>query len=68
MTDRCPSCGTWHLIFEVTGARCTNPDCAFEESISREDYLKRYADRRRMVVYPPELGGGLNPLFAIERV
>jgi hypothetical protein len=64
MTDRCPSCGTWHLILDVEGARCTNPRCGFEQTMSRSDYLKRFADRRRMVILPMELGGGLNPLFA----
>ncbi|MDO8561026.1 MAG: hypothetical protein Q7R91_02325 [bacterium] len=63
MTDRCPSCGTWHLIFDsrARGARCTNPDCDFQETLSYADYLRCYADRSRMVVLPKELGGGLNP-------
>ncbi|MFY9462213.1 MAG: hypothetical protein WAP51_03370 [Candidatus Sungiibacteriota bacterium] len=63
MTDRCPSCGTWHLIFDSRGikARCTNPQCDFSEAVTHETYLRKYADRSRMVVFPPEIGGGLNP-------
>ena len=63
MTDRCPQCGTQRLIFDARlgGARCTKPGCDFQEPLSYETYLLRYADRSRMVVFPPELGGGLNP-------
>jgi hypothetical protein len=64
MTDRCPSCGSWYLILDAGGARCTNPRCEFRQAVSQEEYLKRYADKRKWVIFPRELGGGKNPLFA----
>ena len=65
MTDHCPSCVTWHLIFDSHSnkARCTNPQCDFSEQVSREGYLRKYANRNLFVIFPPELGGGFNPIF-----
>lgn len=62
MTDRCPRCQEWYLVHDARarGARCTNTRCGYTEEVSYEGYLRKYADRSRMVVFPPELGGGLS--------
>lgn len=62
MTDKCPKCKLWYLIYDNRDnqARCLNPDCTFKQSCSKEYYLKNCADKNRMVILPKELGGGLN--------
>ena len=65
MTDKCPKCGLWYLILDdqKNQARCLNPDCSFKYSCSRTYYVTTFADRNRMVIFPQELGGGLNPAW-----
>ncbi len=63
MTDKCPRCEKWYLIYEVRAAVCTNPACGWTQYMTWKEYLESYADQGRMVVRPEELGGGLNPAW-----